>query len=159
MKKLANVHMLPTEDRTNIFQHLQEGIFYENNIGKINHFYLNDNIKFYNLYFTTDEKIKEGDWVYNKLSDIGKYLGKGELDDDCVIIYNHQGWEVSEDIESIRKIVATTDKSLFIENWYKSIDLGNQPRYDNLPQIPQQFIEEYVKAGGIDTVYIEYEDY
>lgn len=88
------------------------------------------------LYFTTDEDIKEGDYVI--------YGGK-------VILwskYDEEGW--NKDIKKPRKIIASTDPKL------KS-DCGVLPKPIRIPQPSQAFIEKYCKLGGIDEVDVEYE--
>lgn len=91
----------------------------------------------YDLYFLSDDEIKEGDWCihtsYNKsilikikyIEDKGKHImtecGKNCWGDYC------------------KKIIATTDKSL------------------ELPQPSQAFIKKYCKLGGIDKVLVKYD--
>ena len=93
------------------------------------------------LYITTDEEIKEGDWVIQQF--------KGEDADVCQITNGE--YEIAPDIQ--RKIIATTDPKLFVK-----IE-GQKNLEGSLPQIHQSFIEEYCKAGGIDEVLIEYEEF
>jgi hypothetical protein len=84
------------------------------------------------LYFTSSEEIKEGDWYLlgNTPRQSTGNLGKPD-----------SKW---------LKIIATTDTELGygdeVGGWYP------------LPQIPQSFIEEYCKQGGIDKVELEYEE-
>ena len=74
------------------------------------------------LYFTTNDEIKEGDYFINTKQNI---------------IYKHDviNYNVSKDY--LKKVVATTDKSL------------------GLPQPSQAFVEKYVELGGIEEVDIE----
>lgn len=84
------------------------------------------------LYFITDDEIKEGDWVYNIfLKSIRKATGNDKAD--------------------VKKIIATTDKSL--KFWTND---ENGKHIWSLPQPSQAFIEKYCKVGGIDEVLVEY---
>ena len=87
------------------------------------------------LYFISDEKLKDGEWCYES-----KMKGNKIFEYDSSNIW-HKG---------AYKIVATTDKSL--------VFISNNGRIEyNLPQIPQEFIENYCEVGGVDEVEIEYE--
>ena len=81
------------------------------------------------LYFTSDEEIKEGDWCINE-----KYPNKPFKN---INLEKGQG---------VIKIVATTDTTF------------TQP-IPYFPQIPQSFIKEYVKQGGIDEVELEHKSF
>ena len=86
------------------------------------------------LYFTSDEEIKKGDWLHNSFSNnIGKALfdERGDL--------------------HLRKIIATTDPKLGITDHRVS----PVPNFCDFPQIPQSFIESYVK-NPVDKVELEY---
>lgn len=84
------------------------------------------------LYLITDDKIKKGDWVYN-------------------ISFKSIRKAISNDKANIKKIIATTDKSL--KFW---TDDENGKHIWSLPQPSQAFIEKYCKVGGIDEVLVEY---
>jgi hypothetical protein len=133
MNKEAKVHMLPTEDGV-IFKNRATGTLVTSipNVAK----------KLYpaqHLYITTDEEIKEGDWfIWLKYNFIEKATKK-DNNKDC------------------RKIIATTDPKL-LKPQIKQVNWIGSERIWSLPQIPQSFIEEYCKAGGIDKVLVEYED-
>lgn len=112
------------------------------------------------LYITSDEEVKKGDWYIEN-------TGLGVLQQVYFMSKeNYDGWHkdiVGKDNlkRRCKKIIATTDKSLKIPNGkpYESQDLVKvivRPT-KSLPQIHQQFIEEYGKAGGIDEVLLEYE--
>lgn len=58
---------------------------------------------------------------------------------DTNTIHNGNLFELANRVPSCKKIIATTYPEL------------------NLPQIPQSFIEEYCRAGGIDEVDVEYD--
>lgn len=91
----------------------------------------------HHLYFISEEKLKDGEWCYES-----KMKGNKIFEYDSSNMW-HQG---------AYKVVATTDKSL--------VYLTNNGRIEhNLPQISQEFIENYCKVGGIDEVEIEYYKY
>ena len=90
-RKRTQVHILPTEDASHIFM-LDNALRYSKIKTKVEK--PNSN-QCYNLYFTTDEEIKEGDWVMNLNGDT---------------IYQHFG--NGGDFEQWNKIIATTDPEL-----------------------------------------------
>jgi len=152
MKKLVKVHILPTEDRTQILYNTYKftvahgnPLVFDNNVmeGIEERGYISKH-----LYFTSDEEIKKGDWIEEQ---------------DTV-------YQVSKDCNNVwptsRKIVATTDKAL--HNFH--IHTGSGKYWEDEPtimksdlskpmvyDIPQQFIEDYCEKGGIDEVYLETE--
>lgn len=100
------------------------------------------------LYLTSDEEIKEGDWViYQTASKSWRMYGK------C----NKEKVQSANKDVDYYKIIATTDKSLKIDtNLEDRVDV----LYDNkLPQIPESFIKYYVeKQGKVGDVELEYND-
>ena len=106
------------------------------------------------LYFTNGEKIGVGDNVLSKLYGLGKVVSNQWADNkgktpmlvqfkDKAIMYGKDGSYKDDGnkmyLNDCYKIVASSDESL------------------NLPQIPQSFIKQYVKANGkIDEVEIKY---
>lgn len=87
--------------------------------------------KTYNLYITSDDEIKEGDWCYS-IKKNSVFQSNGQ---------NHS--------PASKKIIATTDKSL--------MHLNEKDNYEEyIPQPSQAFIEKYCKVGGIDEVMVEY---
>lgn len=97
------------------------------------------------LYFTTDEKIKEGDWVYSVHGFVVQVdrISGGYL-------YHKKGG--NNYLNCYKKIIATTDTSLGITDHRVS----PVPNFINLPKPPKAFIEKYCKEGGIEHVDIEY---
>ena len=100
----------------------------------------NDEYKEYqHLYIISDDKIKEGDWCY-------------DLKNNCTL----QAKSSYEGMR-IKKIIATTDTSLKIDN--PNYDIGRLA-YINLPQPSRQFIEKYIeeynKGNVITDVLVEY---
>lgn len=99
------------------------------------------------LYITSDEEIKEGDWVYNSISN--------ELEK-----WSYKGWIEAPDFEYLgySKIITTTDKSLQIMNLSQ---FGNNWKDIPYSQPSKEFIEAYIKAYNkckqITKVEVEYE--
>lgn len=144
MKQLVKVHMLPTEDDSVLYAN-QKNIpgNYSKYAGiRVGQTQSNQPPRFQNqhLYITSDERIEEGNYVLSTKYNEGYNI-------QVVPQYSVKSYN---DSTHYRKIVATTDKSLGLGDefggWYP------------LPQIPQQFIEEYCKAGGIDEVLVEYKE-
>jgi len=119
--------------------------------------------KYQHLYFLSNNEIKEGDWVYSnckhtslekdnyrvfKCTRIGNTgIVFGEIGDTLVS---------SDSINWCKKIIATTDRSLKIDNWGKVSGVFD----DGLPQPSQSFIEKYIKEYNngtrITEVLVEY---
>lgn len=135
--KKAKVIMLPIEDKSNIILNQDMLVYF-----RINPIEKPKGTILHHLYFTTDDKIKIGDWAY-------------DINDRYIFQMNNQtGIDLLKD--NIKKIIATTDTSLRIEASYKKgLTIQNTTF---LPQIPQSFIEKYCELGGIDEVLIEYEN-
>jgi len=88
------------------------------------------------LYFTSDEDIKEGDW--------------------CIDIEVDRVFKAKFDNQhNYTKIIASTDPKL--SKLIAGGGEGNAGIWEIYPQIPQSFIEEYCKQGGVDEVELEYE--
>lgn len=155
MLKKAKVIMLPTVeaqgDFTNerlypcILKH--SWVFDSDEKGKL--IFANSNIRtptqLQHLYITSDDEIKEGDWIYeNTYNTISK------------AIYNADTLA-----DKFKKIITTTDTSLAIKT-----DLSpmiERLMNTNLPQPSQQFISKYIesynKGNVIEDVLVEYERY
>jgi len=107
--------------------------------------------KYQHLYITSNDEIKEGDWVYNIVQKT--YF---KADKNFMKI-------VGNTLTTNKKIIATTDKSLttYVEDKDNLYDprskTGFEPYYKLLPQPNKAFIEEYCELGGIDEVIVEYE--
>ncbi len=140
MKQLVKVHMLPT-DKSSIYLH--QGKLYNNKVTM----HIPDGKQIpQHLYLTSDEEIKEGDWCIHTSHGKSILIQVKYIENKGQHIITECGQNCWGDY--CRKIVATTDKVLGFGNGYH----GWYP----LPQIPQQFIEEYCKVGGIDEVLIKY---
>ena len=143
IKRKCQIVLLPTKNKSNIQLQMNEKLHLENGSSI--------SLKSYqHLYITSDEEIKEGDWCYNskrKSIELGKYMiGTNEF------IF-------------CKKIIATTDISLIsINEQYFDVNKSRKSavlEQKTLPQIPQEFIEAYVKAynegNPITEVMVEYE--
>lgn len=86
------------------------------------------------LYFLSNEKIKEGDWYYNTVRK-EVMLCESKIEEESNKLFPQYA----------KKVIATTNNSL------------------NLPFIPQSFIikyiEEYNKGNKIQWVMVDYEEY
>jgi len=141
-RKRAKVHRLPTgvthESPSYIYidRFNNDKLTYDSHQSKEHH-----DCTYFHLYFTTDEEIKEGD----------KILWEGK-------IYDYQEFMSMKTpvYTDYFKIIATTDPKL-LKPQIKQVNWIGSERIWSLPQIPQSFIEEYCKAGGIDKVLVEYE--
>ena len=132
-RKRVQVHRLPTKDKSKIFM-VGTDIIYSalNEKGK-------DRV---HLYFTTDEEIKEGDWMMNLNGDT---------------IYQHFG--NGGDFEQWNKIIASTDPKLTVKYDNGVRDFGWETKsisYKKLPQPSQALIKAYCEQGGSE-VDVEYE--
>jgi len=143
MKQLVKIHMLPTEDKTDIHETKHGRLYYQQASF--------DPVIYQHLYFTSDEKIRKDDWFIHSSHGTTTLLKAKQI--NLKEIIDNEGktcW-----VEYSKKIVATTDKSLKTSLNTHS-ELHSKGIY-TLPQIPQQFIEDYCKVGGIDEVLLEYE--
>lgn len=122
--------------------------------------------KAYHLYITTDEDPKKGDWVINLASmDTTKYSRLSKVD-KLPLCCNGKHY---------KKIIATTDPKLLKgTNWTEADvqghwectncgewteDLSVKCKCKPVNKIPQSFIEEYCKTGGIDEVLVSVDSY
>jgi len=160
-RKRAKIHMLPTESNTQIHKIRSGGLFFTPSprSSKIKDPYRPPVIggvydKGFHLYITTDEEIKEEDWVL--------WLRSKSDDTDISQANQHLLTYIKlypEDKDYV-KIIASTDQQLRINSTIRESD-ENSMQYGKtlniLPQPSQAFIEKYCKLGGIDEVDVEYE--
>lgn len=150
--KRAKVIMLPTK-RSNIVVNKRMKQLQYNDIDYLQ----SGELQPQHLYFTTDDEIKENDWVYNsKENIIEQVVNKETL--DFVLKHN--------DLELIFfRVSYTTDESLKLP--CTCMGMSDKVKCDwmckthqsyMLPQPSKAFIEKYCKLGGIDEVYVEYVD-
>jgi hypothetical protein len=143
MKQLKRhqVHGLPTEEslicKTNgkLYYYPQENWFTRSTDTNPQH-----------LYITTDEEIKEGDWY------LATIFGHGT--EEVKPLQWSVGTKPCGEQPMGRKIIASTDPKLFKDGDAGIIDHAFK---EGMLNIPQSFIEEYCKSGGIDEVLVEME--
>lgn len=152
--KKVQVIMLPTKDNpTSISIGNQSGKaeYHEFLIVKKEGIYVNHT--FQHLYFLSDNKIEEGDWVISKWNNKWEQPYKLSLKDSDLRYHLNS-----------KKIIATTNTSLRVF-WSNLKDCGLYPEdanhgFKSLPQPSQQFIVEYIEAynagNPITEVLVEY---
>jgi hypothetical protein len=152
MKRKAQVVMLPTDKVSDIFNVNKHKLVYVPSDDTEYTQVFND--RFQHLYFTTDDKIKDGDWCLFFWDGLNGNLR--QIGSEPQRYFPENGHTFNR---NLRKIIATTDPELtgitkeweeFEGDWHKSNKLG-------LPQPSKAFIDKYCKEGGIDEVEVEYE--
>ena len=166
MLKKCKIVMLPTNEKSSIINLDNEELFHiDQYVPKLN----KGNT---HLYIISDDEIKEGDWFINNYKE-EVFQCVDEAHAKTLKATSEYGW---------KKIIATTNTSLFIETPNqcdgckskiplddyihrneKEIGMAcSKDKYrDYLPQPSQQFIqkyiEEYNKGNIIDSIMVEYE--
>ena len=137
--KRTKVVMLPTNQKANLSLDKYNSLFYGN--------YPKDDSLNQNLYFLSDEEIKEGDWYIDDTNSVRQSITS-----------NEDYWTVRKDY---RKIIATTDESLLFVKKLPSNENINLQKVTRLPQPSQSFLEKYVEAYNkgkqVKEVMVEYE--
>ena len=148
-RKRTKVHMLPTEDYTGIVLHGSGLDHFHNNPLSIA--YAIDNIGGtpQHLYFTTDEKPKEGDWFINV------HPNDNTIDQKAPKASGRYAMNSNHVFINPRKIIATTDPKLTIVTGR----LKKRVLTKSLPQPSQATIKAYCEQGGFDECDVEYEVY
>lgn len=158
MKKKAQVVMLPDTGR--------DDLSILTRMLKLNE-QRKKGIEYHHLYFTTDEEIKESDWVIYMYTNSLMKATRVNKDENYIFTVTDTG-RGDLSLNQCRKIVATTNPDLnnICNNCGK--DRGNMLggscdncfKYHTSPliaKIPTDFIEAYVKAqGSIKEVMLEY---
>ncbi len=158
MWKDAKAIILPTNSKSSIYQYKEviPKLIFDNNIERKlatpHHLYI----------ISLDEEIKEGDWVliYIEYRWILKQIVNADTltpKTTCYIRHNDNNrFEVYR--EACKKVIAATDINLKV----KEYSIAKYVTAEYLPQIPQQFIEEWIaeynKQNILEIVQIEYED-
>ena len=119
-KRKCKVFMFPTKSKSDIQLQMNGKLHLENGSSIC----LNS---YQHLYITSDEKIKEGDWI--------------QRGSEIPVLYTKDFW--FDFGVSYNKVIATTDTSLKIHHFNKGV--FKNLKY-SLPQPSQEFIEAYVKA-------------
>ena len=147
----TQVHMLPTEDKSDIIENNSLDFIYHSSHKDYSHWGVEESkhLSYQHLYFTSDEEIKEGDWFIN--TNFQKiYQANSENSKNIIEFGPHP---------EIRKIIATTDPKLTVH--FEGHEYGTAREINAevyLPQPSQDFIKAYCKQGGIDEVDVEYEE-
>ena len=115
------------------------------------------------LYILIDENIKEGEWYLVELFNI-EGVSTGFYIEKCITIdgvwVNKLEIDKTRHINNCKKIIATTNPELKITPYEWKVEDENNIR-TILPQIPQSFIKDFVKANskGYDEILVEVEKY
>lgn len=145
--KKIEVVMLPTEDESNILVNTIIGLnsfpSYKKNFTKNAQFEEKRGYKHQHLYITSDEEIKEGDWV---------------LDIELQRIFTSHKDQAKHVAVVFKKIITTTDPKLTF-NGKLTPKWEVLERHNYVPQIPQSFIELWCKLGGKGEFEVEYVDW
>lgn len=152
IKKEVQVHMLPTEEASQIHYVASDSTNYSQGLNFIdipknssNH----TKSKPQHLYFTSDENIKEEDWVL--LDYPTGYKIKKMVDNSSFENVKFIKSEIKYHNRKHRKIIASTDPKL------TSLQPKSILFQDFLPQPSNSFIKDYCEQGGIDKVLVEYQ--
>lgn len=134
--KRKKIVMLPTQEADNCLYTSSGRLNYHR--GYLTQDYLKNylNGSSYHLYFLSDEKIEEGDWIF--------YLGNNH-NVDKIQNFGVDGFVTPK---NSKKIIATTNRSL-----YNNLDSLPQPSSNFI----KVFIESYNGDNIIDEVDVEYE--
>jgi len=126
--KECGVVMLATNSKTNIYLD-KDVLLFEDIPEKITTLYCKGK-GFQHLYFTSNDEIKEGDWMWRE----------GEKP---TLVTPHFHWDFGV---RYKKIIATTDSKLNDKYF---------PSKHNVPKIPQSLVESYAK-NPVDKVMVMY---
>lgn len=149
---LSNSLFWTTEIEKNRYTEGSGWLFLNNSLNSVAITIPNKGMKKCHLYITSDEEVKEGDYVF-------------DTRDNFVLQFNSKrGLEIyhEKELNSFKKIIATTDKSLgFNEHFIDPLNNRANQRFTTLPQPSAEFIpyfiEEYNKGNIITEVLVEYE--
>ena len=125
---MKNIHLLPTDKPSRLFKFANE--LHLDTIPK-------DYYKKYNIYITSDEEIKEGDWFY-------------DLDTKYVKV--NQSWKNSNLDLNGKKIILTTDQDL-IKDGVQAIDDEFLEWFIKNPSCNSVYYKLYVKQGLKDDIW------
>lgn len=148
--------MLPTQNETELLRNtycFTEAHGNPLSYGKIDNA-IERGFEYQHLYIISDDKIEEGDWCLF-FWDGNKEGELGQIGSEPQQYFPENGHTLNK---NLRKIIATTDSELKLPYDGKT-PISKDWNGKQLPQIPQKFIEEYCRKGGIDEVDVEYEKY
>ena len=126
---MKNIHLLPTEKPSRLFYNKKDSIFtidndFENVIEE-------DWFQDYNIYITSDEEIKEGDWVFDIFKNACPVIRQLKTEEEVLGVQ-----------ETEFKIILTTDQALI---------------KDGVQAIDDEFLEWFVKNPSCEDVEVRYE--
>ena len=148
--KKAKVVMLPTKEKSDIFIGKTHSVLhYKNNIP-------DEEFKSYqHLYIISDNEIKEGDWVYENNLNTETNIYQVYKRNNKLGIFRFRNVFVELSKSNCKKIIATTDSSLWRPSHKYASDVILLPQPSQ--QFIEKFIEEYNRGNVITDVLIEYE--
>jgi len=142
---MKNIHLIPTNKPSRL---------YEGNLGELVIIQYNSPLKSLHIYITSDEEIKEGDWVLeNTVFERTPYIGKtfypkndGTVTDEVLkrdlLSVNYKGhYETIVFKHNCKKIILTTDQDLIA---------------DGIQDINDDFLEWFVKNPSCEEVEVTY---
>lgn len=120
----------------------------------------------FDLYFLSDEKIKEGDWVYENNLNQETKIYQIQRREGKLLFFRFRNVPIwlDKDSHNCKKIIATTNEDLYpiIEERYSNGEKKGVKSQIILSRPSQQFIEKYIaeynKGNVISDVLVEYED-
>ena len=136
---MKNIHVLPTDKPSRL-------VYVENATNKYQLFNCpNNEYKSLNIYITSDEEIKEGDWVFNSY--------KVEFAPQVYEMPPHPigEWWDKEELSTTKKIILTTDQDL-IKDGVQSIDDDFLEWFVNNPSCEKVEIIEELNYFNIDEL-------
>lgn len=163
LNEKAQVLILPTNEKAILYID-NKGIYSKNRV--------DNSILRHNLYFLSDEQIKDSDWFINGNIDSSNYKIDRATKENLDVINNIAKLMSEEKFPKnviTKKIIASNDKSLYFQcdccNGTGIIDYSycitcNGGKLGNLPEAPPKFIKEYVeewnKGNIITHVLVDY---
>jgi hypothetical protein len=140
---MKNIHILPTEKPSRLYLGDNENFVFGMSQTAIQS--RNDDFTNQNIYITSDEEIKEGDWclIGNKLgkrTDIQTYPNCTDGESHLCYKYIIENEEYSYHISHCKKIILTTDQDLIA---------------DGVQAIDDEFLEWFVKNPSCEFVEVK----
>jgi hypothetical protein len=139
---MKNIHVLPTDKPSRTYK--------IDSIGKLDwsegYLHQVDGATNQNIYITSDEEIKEGDYTYHKTFGVGKIININGEDCFVTIKLNPKDGSITtpwkRNIPDIKKIILTTDQDLIA---------------DGVQAIDDEFLQWFVKNPSCEEVEVEIE--
>jgi hypothetical protein len=129
---MKNIHLLPTDKPSRLYK---SKITQNISMGPIDISQHGDATYNLNIYITSDEEIKEGDWFYNILSLKPKPLKACENGDGYVNCSKYSHYRID-----CKKIILTTDEQLIV---------------DGVQSISDDFLQWFIKNPSCTEVVVE----